>query len=210
MMPRGRVRSAGQGLSMTSHARGFAVVDLVVACAIVGVVGAIALPALHATRDRDAVRMAARYLAQRMQYARLEALKRNAEVALRFDPDEVGLVGAFADGDGDGVLQRDIDAGTDHRLSPDARLGDTFDGVVLQIASDVPDPDGGSALGAGSDAVRIGSTNFLSFSPLGSSTSGTIYLAGRGGQQACVRILGATGRTRVLWFNPATRQWQQG
>jgi Tfp pilus assembly protein FimT len=198
------------GLSMKARARGFALVDLVVVCAISAVIGAIALPALHAARERDAVRMAAKYLAQRIQHARLEALKRNVEVALRFDPDELGLVGAFADGDGDGVLQRDIDAGTDHRLSPDARLHDTFGGVAFAVASDMPDPDGGSALNTGSDPVRIGSTNFLSFSPLGSSTSGSIYLAGPGGQQACVRILGATGRTRVLWFNPATRQWQHG
>ena len=101
---------------MTSNVRGFALVDVVVACAIAAVIGAIALPALHATRERDAVRMAAKYLGQRAQYARLEALKRNAEVALRFDPDELGLVAAFVDGDGDGVLQRDIDAGTDQRL----------------------------------------------------------------------------------------------
>lgn len=195
---------------MTSNARGFALADVVVACAISAVVAAIALPSLHAARQRDAVRMAAKYLAQRAQYARLEALKRNAEVALRFDPDELGLVAAFVDGDGDGVLQRDIDAGTDHRLAPDTRLGDAFDAVGLAIADDIPDPDGGSPLAAGSDPVRIGSTNFLSFSPLGSSTSGSIYLAGAGGQQACVRILGATGRARVFWFNPATRQWQQG
>src|SRR5262245_43101180 len=208
-MSRAGLRSAGERLSTASHARGFALVDIVVTCALCGVVGAIAVPALHATRERDAVRMAAKSLAQRIQFARLEALKRNVEVALRFDPDEVGLVGTFTDGDGDGVLQRDIDAGTDHRLAPDARLHDAFAGAALAIASDVPDPDGGSALSAGSDPVRIGSTNFLSFSPLGSSSSGSIYVAGRGGYQACVRILGATGRTRVLWFNPATRQWQQ-
>lgn len=195
---------------MTSNARGFALVDVVVACAIAAVIAAVALPSLHATRERDAVRMAAKSLAQRAHYARLEALKRNAEVALRFDPDELGLVATFVDGDGDGVLQRDIDAGTDHRLAPDTRLADAFDGVEIAIGGDMPDPDGGGGLAAGSDPVRIGSTNFLSFSPLGSSTSGSIYLASDGGQQACVRILGATGRARVLWFNPATRQWQQG
>jgi type II secretory pathway pseudopilin PulG len=195
---------------MTRDLRGFALVDVVVACAIAAVIAVIALPTLHATRERDTVRMAAKYLAQRMQSARLEALKRNAEVALRFDPDDLGRVGTFVDGDGDGVLQRDIDGGTDHRLTADARVRDTFEGVTLAIESDMPDPDGGGALAAGSDPVRIGSTNFLSFSPLGSSSSGSIYLAGRAGQQACVRILGATGRTRVLWFNQATRLWQQG
>jgi hypothetical protein len=190
--------------------RGAALVDVIVACAIASTIAAVAIPTLHATRERDAVRMAAQLVAQRAQQARLEALKRNVFVAFRFDPDELGLIGSFADGDGDGVLQRDIDAGTDHRMAPDARIADSFEGVALRIAEDVPDPEGGGTLLAGSDPVRIGSSNFVSFSPLGSTTSGTIYIAGRQGQQVCVRILGATGRVRVLWFNPGTRQWQQG
>jgi type II secretory pathway pseudopilin PulG len=195
---------------MLKNARGAALVDVIVACAVSAVLAAVAIPSLHASRDRDAVRMAAQYLAQRVQQARLEALKRNVEVAFRFDPDEPGLMGSFVDGDGDGVLQRDIDAGTDHRLAPEMRLSDSFERVALEIAADVPDPDGGSTLAAGSDPIRIGSSNFVSFSPLGGVTSGTIYVAGRGGQQACVRILGATGRVRVLWFNQGARQWQQG
>jgi type II secretory pathway pseudopilin PulG len=190
--------------------RGFALVDVVVACAVSAVLAVVAIPTIHATRERDAVRMAAQYLALSVQHGRLEALKRNTFVALRFDPDEVGRVGSFVDGDGDGVLQRDIDAGTDHRLAPEAKFDDLFTAVAFRIADEVPDPDGGGSLAAGSDPIRIGSTNFVSFSPLGSTTSGSIYLAGRGGQQACVRILGTTGRVRVLWFNPGTRQWQQG
>ena len=103
---------------MVSDMRGAALVDVVVACAVSAVIAVMAIPTIHATRERDAVRMAAQYLAQRVQQARLEALKRNAMVAFRVDPDELGLLGSYVDGDGDGVLQRDIDAGTDHRLAP--------------------------------------------------------------------------------------------
>src|SRR5215213_9011496 len=95
------------------NARGTALVDVVVACAVSAVIAVMAIPTIHASRERDAVRMAAHYLAQRVQQARLEALKRNTMVAFRLDPDELGLVGTYVDGDGDGVLQRDIDAGTD-------------------------------------------------------------------------------------------------
>lgn len=194
---------------MGNGTRGAALVDLIFTCGLVAVVSAIAIPTLHASRDRDSVRMAAQYLGQRMQAARLEALKRNVVVSFRFDPDEPGRFGVYADGDGDGVLQRDIDAGTDQRLAPDARIADYFADVAFAIDANLPDPDGGASLPAGSDPVRIGSSNLLSFSPLGSATSGTIYLAGRGGQQACVRIVGSTGRLRVLWFDPARRRWTQ-
>ena len=192
-----------------SSDRGVALVDVVVACAVSAVVGTIAIPTIHAMRERDGVRAAAQFLGQRMQHARLEALKRNVTVAFRFDPDNLGQVGSYVDGDGDGVIQRDIDAGTDYRLAPDAHLNDTFDSVRLHIASELPEPEGGGTLAADSDPVRIGSTNLVSFSPLGSATSGTIYLAGQRGLQACVRIMGATGRMRVLWFDPGTGQWRQ-
>ena len=43
---------------------------------VIAIVAAIAIPTLHASRDRDSVRMAAQYLGLRMQSARLEALKR--------------------------------------------------------------------------------------------------------------------------------------
>jgi hypothetical protein len=192
-----------------SNDRGVALVDVVVVCAVSAVIGTIAIPTIQGLRERDNVRSAAQFLGQRMQHARLEALKRNVTVAFRFDPDDLGRVGSFVDGDGDGVTQRDIDTGTDYRLAPDARLDDTFDAVRLQIASDLPEPEGGGTLAEGSDPVRIGSTNLVSFSPLGSATSGTIYLAGQRGLQACVRIMGSTGRMRVLWFDPGAREWRQ-
>jgi hypothetical protein len=47
----------------------------------------------------------------------------------------------------------------------------------------------------------------MTFTPEGSSSSGTVYVMGRGGEQFAVRVAGATGRTRVLSFNPAERQW---
>jgi Tfp pilus assembly protein FimT len=194
---------------MGNGTRGAALVDLIFTCGLVAIVAAIAIPTLHASRDRDSVRMAAQYLGQRMQAARLEALKRNVVVSFRFDPDELGRFGVYADGDGDGVLQRDIDAGTDQRLAPDARITDNFADVAFALDANLPDPDGGASLMAGSDPIRIGSSNLLSFSPLGSATSGTIYLAGRGGQQACVRIVGSTGRLRILWFDAARRRWTQ-
>ena len=52
-----------------------------------------------------------------------------------------------------------------------------------------------------SDPVQIGSSTLLSFSPTGSSTSGTLFMHGIRGNQFAVRVLGATGRTRILEFN---------
>ena len=172
------------------------------------VLGAIAIPTMQSLQDRDAARSAARYLANRLGVARIEALRRNTNVSLRFDPEDIGRTRLFADGDGDGVRQADIDDGIDFALGPAVHITELFRNVSLRIPSAVPAPDDGGTLDARSDPIRIGSSNLLSFSPLGSATSGTIYLAARTGPQLCVRVLGATGRTRVLWFDTANQSWR--
>ncbi|HXG88971.1 MAG TPA: GspH/FimT family pseudopilin [Vicinamibacterales bacterium] len=194
---------------MRAHSRGAALIDVVFTCGLVAVIAAIAIPTLHATRDRDAARMAARYLANRLHVVRTEAIRRNTQVALRVDADDRDFIGMYADGDGDGVLQRDIDRGIDRAIAPDVHLADLFAAVALNIAADVPDPDGNGTLLAGSDPVRIGSSTLWSFSPIGSATSGTVYLAARTGPQVALRVLGATGRTRVLWFDAASSTWRE-
>ena len=193
---------------MWNNIRGAALIDVVFACGLGAAIAAIAIPTVHASRERDAARGAAQYLAKKMQMLRLEALKRSTHVAIRFDPAEVGRFGVYADGDGDGVRQSDVDAGIDLLVASESRLSDLFHDVAIQIARDVDDPDGGGTLIAGSDPVRLGATNFLSFGPLGSSTSGTVYLAAQTGPQLCIRLLGTTGRIRVLWFDSATREWR--
>lgn len=190
-------------------AHGAALVDLVVSCALVGVVAAIAVPAYQANAAQDAARSAARHLADRLDLIRVEALRRNATVALRFDPVDLGRFRPYVDGDGDGVLQADVDRGIDRPLTADLRLADHFADVRLRIRSEVPDPDGSGTLVAGSDPLRLGASNFLSYSPIGSATSGTIYLAAATGPQMAVRVMGATGRLRVLVFDPVRQQWRE-
>jgi hypothetical protein len=56
--------------------------------------------------------------------------------------------------------------------------------------------------------LRIGASQFVSFGPGGTGTSGTLYLSTREGRQLAVRLLGATGRIRVLAFQPATGHWE--
>ena len=192
---------------MGSSARGAALVDLVFTCAVAVVLAAIAIPAVDAARDRDAARMAARYLANQLQVLRLEALKRNTTVAMRFDPVDLGRFRPYVDGDADGVRQADIDQGIDLAFGHETRLADLFDQVRFRIRTDVPDPDGSGTLPGDSDPLRVGSSNLLSFSPIGSATSGTIYLAASTGPQMAVRMMGATGRLRVLRFDPASGLW---
>jgi Tfp pilus assembly protein FimT len=170
---------------------------------------AIAIPTLQATRERDATVLAARHLANRLSLLRVEALRRNRAIALRFDPDDMGRVGTFADGDGDGISQQDVDQNIDSSLEPSTHVSQMFPLVSFHVPIAVPAPDGNGVIAADSDPIRIGNSNFVSLSPTGTATSGTIYLAGRDGTQVCVRVFGATGRVRVLRFDRTAAQWRQ-
>ena len=61
----------------------------------------------------------------------------------------------------------------------------------------------------GTDPIRLGSGNIASFSALGTSSTGTVYIRSRRDAQYAVRIYGETGRTRMLKFEPRTGRWRQ-
>lgn len=187
--------------------RGAAAIDVVVSAALILVTAAVALPAVGGAMDREHALMGARYLAGLMQRARFEALRRGTSVALRFDPEDPGAVQLFADGNGNGVLQRDIDSGLDRPITAPDRLSDHARGVAPRINQGVRDAASGVTLAAGSDPLRIGRTSLLSFGPGGTATAGTVYVAAGNGPQLAIRVFGATGRVRVLEFDAQAGRW---
>jgi hypothetical protein len=54
-------------------------------------------------------------------------------------------------------------------------------------------------------AVRLGRTGLLAFSPLGTSSTGTLYISDGGTRLVAVVLYGRTGRIRV-W----THDWRSG
>jgi len=170
---------------------------------------AIAVPVVGGTLDRERTIVGAQYLAGQLQRARLDALRRARSVAVR-----VEVIGdrtqfqLFADGNGNGVLQRDIDRGLDPPLTPRQWLDDQARDITLRINQAITDVAGAATIAAGGDPLRIGNTALVTFSPLGSATSGTLYVSARRGPQLAIRVFGATGRVRVLIFDAQARRWR--
>lgn len=194
---------------MWTSDRGIALVDVLAATGLSLVMAAVAVPVIGATLDREHVIVGTQYLAAHMQRARLESLKRAAAVAVRLEVlDGRAAVQLFTDGNGNGVLQKDIDRGVDRALTDVTWLEQHARDVSLRINQRVTDVAGVAELDAGDNPLRIGNTSLVSFSPLGSSTSGTLYVAAQRGPQMAIRIYGATGRVRVLTFDAQARQWR--
>jgi type II secretory pathway pseudopilin PulG len=190
--------------------RGYTLIETLVTASLCTVMGAMALPMIGRTLDRERTIIGAQFLAGQLQRARLESLRRARPVAVRLE-----LVGGrttvqlFVDGDGDGVLQRDVDLGVDRSLTALEFLDDQSRDVSLRINQPVTDAGGSGELSPGDDPLRIGATALLSFSPLGSATAGTLYVAARRGPQMAIRVFGGTGRVRILTFDAQARQWRQ-
>jgi Tfp pilus assembly protein FimT len=163
--------------------------------ATAAVVAAAAVPQLTAGLERTRTAGAARYLAGRLALAHSLAVARAVDVAVLIAATgDTFTSGLYADGNGNGVRTREIAAGVDPAVAGPVRFSDQFPHVELFL----DDPDNGAP--ADTSAV-------LSFTPLGTASSRTVYFRGRDGSRYAVRVLGATGRTRVLRYVAATKAW---
>jgi hypothetical protein len=192
-----------------TDARGAALLDTLVASALSVTMAAIAVPVIGGSLDRERTIIGAQYLAGQLQRARLESLKQARSVAVRLEiVGERARLQLFADGNGNGVSQQDIDRAIDPPLGPPEFLDERSRDVSLRINQPLADISGAGQLDPGDDPLRIGNTALLAFSPLGGATSGTLYVAAHRGPQMAIRVFGGTGRVRVLLFDAQARQWR--
>ena len=187
---------------------GYTLIELVFAVGLTVVLAGTATPIWSNATDRARALAAARYVAARLQYVRMEAVKRSAYVGVRFLRESTGAyrMTLFADGNGNGLRAADIGRGIDEAIQPDDRLEDRFAGVRFGVLDGVVEMDSPALLSP--DPIQIGRTDLVSFSPAGTATSGTLYISGRGNRQLAVRILGATGRVRVLEYHADSTRWE--
>lgn len=164
---------------MVGRDAGTSLVEVLVTVALMATVTSLGAPLVLHARDHADGRQAVLALAGQFRAARQEAILTGRNAALVFDLVDIGRgawsVTRCSDEDGDGVLRADIAAGID-------RCGDA--GVLPGV-------------GGISVAVAFGTSRIASFSPLGTSSSGSVTMTTRTGRQFVVRVSGTTGRLRV-------------
>jgi type II secretory pathway pseudopilin PulG len=188
---------------------GWSLVELLIVLGVSLVAAGFAAAALAPMVSGARAEGAARHLAATLQRERLEAVRTGRVSGLRFRDDGSGgaTFELVADGNGNGLRTTELDTGIDRTRGAPIRVSDGFGGVRFAIVDAVPGIDGGPALAAGSDPIRIGGS-LLVFAPDGGATSGTLYLASADRRQFAVRVLGATGRVRVYEYTRGTAQWE--
>lgn len=196
-----------------SNTRGMTLVELLVILAILGLAAAIGTAKLVAVSSRSAVALAAEEIRSGMHQTRAEAIRFNANAALRFEESPNGPVcRLYRDGNGDGVLTRDINAGIDRPVGPPRVLGRPGLGIHYGFPPDVQPRDPSSPsrrLDRLHDPIRFNNSNMASFDPFGGATPGSVYLTDGREVLMVVRIFGRTGRIRVLVWDQDLDAWRE-
>lgn len=197
---------------MKRSQRGFQLLELVIVLALFILLATLTAPPLLRISSELRLRLAAQEVSSAMGLARALAVRHCANVALKFRPRPFGAAtwSLYRDGDGDGVLNRDIDTGVDPILTRPRRLEQIGNRVRFGFPPGrrVRDPGDPGVWLKGDDAIRFNTSDLASFSPLGGSTPGTVYLTDGRSQLAAVRVTGRTGKVKVIVYDFAAEVWK--
>lgn len=198
---------------MRRHEQGFQLVELLVVLAIFALLLAVTAPPILRISGELRLRLAAAEVVAAMRLARSTAVRHCANVALKFRPrtDGRSTWTLYRDGDGDGVLSKDIDKGVDPQIAPPRRLEQIGNRVRFGFPPGRPARDPGDPrtwLRRGDDPIRFNSSDLASFGPLGTATPGTVYLTDGSGSLAAVRVTGRTGKVKVIVYDFDEEVWK--
>ena len=198
---------------MKRSERGFHLVELLVVLALIGIMAFMTVPSILRISGQWRLRLAAEEVVAAMRLARMFAVRRCTNAAVKFRPraDGHATYSLYRDSDGDGVLNRDIDLGVDPLIAPPRRLEQIGSQVRFgfppgRLARDPASPR--KWLRNGDDPIRFNNSNLASFGPLGTATPGTVFLTDGQSGLAAVRVTGRTGRVKVVVYDFREEVWK--
>lgn len=191
---------------------GFTVIDILIVLAILGFAVVAVYPSFARSTSALRLDLAARQVAGALHAARSYAISRSANVAVKFYTDEDGTVtyALYRDGDGDGVLSRDIEDGKDPRVWAPRRLDYLNQDIRVGIPEGRPPRHPGNPrkrLDRLDDPIKFNRSDLASFSPIGRVTPGSIYLTDNHANLVVVRTYHLTGKITILNYDAKTETW---
>lgn len=192
--------------------RGFSLAEVCLALFLLGLASVIALPSLSVWIDGARLSAASGRLTLLFRQLRYQAIACASCRGVVFGPGSNGTVVFVVaeDGNGNGIRRAEVNDGTDPVVGGPVSLPAEHGGVCFGIIDTeaVPVlPPGSGNLQNPADPIRFGSSDLVSFTPRGTSSSGTVYLLSPRGRMRAVSLYGVTGRIRVWDYLPARGTW---
>jgi type II secretory pathway pseudopilin PulG len=190
---------------------GWSLIEAIGALAVFGMLVAWVVPiAGRVIADAHAA-AAAREFAVLFQALRWNSVNQNRHVGLFFEP--VGSTWQWwevRDGNGNGLRSAEIGNGTDVKTSGPHRVEAAHRGVRLgfPVGRTIPLIPPQRGVLSGSDPIRFGRSDLISFSPRGRSSSGTLFVTDGRHRLYGVRLYGAATRIRVWRWDDGEMRWR--
>ena len=183
---------------MKKNESGRTLAEMLIITAILATGVVTAVPALRAYSVESHIVGAGKIFKEEFWKARSTAVRLGVQTAIRFeDLDEEASFSVYADGNDNGVRAVDIKSGADRRVAGPFPLFGHAPGVRIGINPGVAAIPPATGTLDTEDPIRFGTSDMLSFSPLGTASPGTFYIAGEG-VQAAVRVTAGSSRVRML------------
>jgi hypothetical protein len=179
---------------------------------VVAIIAVVAVPNLQEAHRGAALLGAAGRVQGLMFRCRAYAIMNQRSTGLVFErrPDSSWRCFIAADGDGDGILRRDIEKLTDPVVSEILEFAPRAAGFGILQGEFVPDPSGRGRLGGNlSDPVRAGRGDIITFTPQGRATPSSVYLTDHHGRMRVLRVYGGTGRVNSLVWRSGWAVWRR-
>ena len=194
------------------HQQGFNLLEILIAMTVTAAVAFVGIPPALDLYQGLRVRLAAQEIAAAMYAARSHAVRHNQSVGLKFRTDRDGVVtyALYRDGNGNGVRNKDVDSGVDPLVAAprplsqlDARVRFGFpSGCVPRHPSNPT-----RRLTRLDDPIRFNDSDLAVFTPLGTSTPGSVYLTDGERHLSAVRTYHRTGKILITRYDLETEVW---
>lgn len=196
---------------VVDRASGVTLVEALVVVTIASLALAVSIPALAHARAKAVASAAARQLVVSFHAARWQSAATGRTWGLLFERDAAGWRWfEVEDGNGNGLRVSEINRGTDRRRSGPHRLGAKVEGALFGLPPGGPFreiPPTRGWIDEQGDPIRFGASDLVVFSPLGTASSGRIYVTDGREALAAVVLFGQTGRVRVWRYDFDHDRW---
>ncbi|HYC58243.1 MAG TPA: GspH/FimT family pseudopilin [Thermoanaerobaculia bacterium] len=192
---------------MKNSQSGQTLIELAIAMSVIALIATVTSNVLDSARRGVSLVAATSELRSIFHEVRMIAIARNCNVGVKFNAHEKDWTWTvYADGDGDGIRNDDIQRGRDRQIQRAKRF-EHRPAVIGVPPGDVPDPLAPGKKLRDRLPVRFGTSTICSFSRDGEATNGSIVITDAK-HAVIVQISGGAGRVGVLRWNG--KRWTSG